>query len=258
SSTPDHRIQSILIVLLKNVRRAYNALHEGTDSAFSASTTDDGNVLFLLSSYPLCNIPGHRPRPSSHARIALSNTTAMTLAPPHLLLPLSRITTLLFLLFLFPAVLMWLPPKFLVRTSSTSHHIPATSPDTATAGGTRQGIDSSTRTVPRSSGSTLTLQHDAGSRASSDAPDCPSSPSPTPFVDTMIHMSTFSSSDLPQLDPTALTGSFSRNLIPSCQPPLLSPLLLILLHSRRMFLIRVPLPKEKTVRRPLARGHGHT
>ncbi|KAH9011323.1 hypothetical protein EDB85DRAFT_2160092 [Lactarius pseudohatsudake] len=93
------------------------------------------------------------------------------------------------------------------QTNVQSHHIPATSPDTATAGGTRQGIDSSTRTVPRSSGSTLTLQHDAGSRASSDAPDCPSSPSPTPFVDTMIHMSTFSSSDLPQLDPTALTGT---------------------------------------------------
>jgi hypothetical protein len=42
-ATPDHRTRSILIVLLKNVRRAYIALHEGTDSAptaFSSSRTD--------------------------------------------------------------------------------------------------------------------------------------------------------------------------------------------------------------------------
>ena len=79
--TLDHRIRSILIALLKNVRCAYISFHQGTDSAptaFSASTADDEHVLFSLSSYPLCNIPGHRPRPSSHSRVAFSNATAPT------------------------------------------------------------------------------------------------------------------------------------------------------------------------------------
>lgn len=65
----DHRTRSTLITLLKNVRRAYIALHENTDSApmsFSDSTADDDHVLFSLSSYPLCNIPGHRPFHASH------------------------------------------------------------------------------------------------------------------------------------------------------------------------------------------------
>jgi hypothetical protein len=80
-TTPDHRIRSILIVLLKNVRCAYTSFHEGTDSAptaFSASTADDEHVLFLLSSYPLCNTPGHRPHPASHTRVEFSNATAPT------------------------------------------------------------------------------------------------------------------------------------------------------------------------------------
>jgi len=76
-TTSDHRIQSILIVLLQNVRRAYIALHEGTDSAptaFSASTTDNEHSLFLLSSYPLCNIPDHRPCPVSRVLDATART----------------------------------------------------------------------------------------------------------------------------------------------------------------------------------------
>jgi hypothetical protein len=63
ATTPDYHIRSILIVLLKNVRRAYIALHDGTDSAptaFSGSTADDEHALFSPSSYPLCNIPCHR------------------------------------------------------------------------------------------------------------------------------------------------------------------------------------------------------
>ena len=74
-TTPDHRIRSIHIALLKNARGAYIALHKGTDSV---SRTDDEHVLFLLSSYPVCDIPDHHPRPASHVYDALVDTTART------------------------------------------------------------------------------------------------------------------------------------------------------------------------------------
>jgi hypothetical protein len=91
-TTPDHHTRSILIVLLKNVRRAYIALHEGTDSsptAFSTSTTDDEDVLFLLSSYPRCNIPGHLPRAALHVRDAFIDAASRTYtsAPQPIVLP---------------------------------------------------------------------------------------------------------------------------------------------------------------------------
>jgi hypothetical protein len=79
ATTPDHHIWLILIILLKNVRRVYIALHDGSDSAptiFSGSTADDEHTLFLPSSYPLCNIPCHHPRHASHS----SNAIALT--PP--------------------------------------------------------------------------------------------------------------------------------------------------------------------------------
>jgi hypothetical protein len=81
AATPDHHIRAILILLLKNVRHAYLTLHLGTDSApiaFSTSTTDDEHALFLLSSYPLCKTPAHRPRPAAHVSDAFFDTTART------------------------------------------------------------------------------------------------------------------------------------------------------------------------------------
>jgi hypothetical protein len=66
----DPHIRTILIPMLKNVRRAYIALHEGTDSAptvFCGSTADDEYILFSISSYPLCNIPGHHTLYASNA-----------------------------------------------------------------------------------------------------------------------------------------------------------------------------------------------
>ncbi|KAI9447478.1 hypothetical protein H4582DRAFT_5952 [Lactarius indigo] len=78
-TTPDHRVRTFVLASLRNVRRAYIALHGGTNSAptaFSTSTTDDAHVLFLSSSYPLCNVPDHHPRPASHARVEFSDTTA--------------------------------------------------------------------------------------------------------------------------------------------------------------------------------------
>ncbi|KAF8265787.1 hypothetical protein EI94DRAFT_1803965 [Lactarius quietus] len=68
--TQDHRIRSLSIAILKDVRHAYIALHDGTDSAptaFSATTIDDEPNLFLSSSYLPCNIPEHRPDHALHA-----------------------------------------------------------------------------------------------------------------------------------------------------------------------------------------------
>ena len=80
-TTPDHRIRSILIILLKNVRHAYIVLHEDTDSAptaFSTSTTNDEHVLFLLSSYPICKNRSHRLRPALHVHDAFVDATVRT------------------------------------------------------------------------------------------------------------------------------------------------------------------------------------
>ena len=70
-STPDARFRSVYIAILRNVRNAYIALHQqDTNSAptafFSSSTTDNALALMLPSSYPLCNISGHRLHPTSH------------------------------------------------------------------------------------------------------------------------------------------------------------------------------------------------
>jgi hypothetical protein len=193
-TTSDHRIRSFLIASLKIVRRAYIALHEGTDSAptrFSASTTDDENVLSPVSSYPLCNISGHRPCSSSHTRVAFSKATPLTphihvSAPlPHALLltpPSSRPSSSSSA----PAPLRvdvnlmdvpppnnndtFVPGSFHAshRTTVECHRMSAISPDPATTGATRQGNDPLARTVSRS---TPALQHNADFRASSDAPD---------------------------------------------------------------------------------------
>jgi hypothetical protein len=92
ATTPDYHIRSILIVLLKNVRRVYIALHDGTDSAptaFSGSTADDEHALFLPSSYPLCNVPSHIPRPAPHVHDIFVDATAHSYpsAPQTTILP---------------------------------------------------------------------------------------------------------------------------------------------------------------------------
>jgi hypothetical protein len=74
--TPDHRIRSLSIAILKDVRHAYIALHDGTDSApmaFSATTIDDEPNLFLSSSYVLCHISDHRPH-HAHTEDVLINS----------------------------------------------------------------------------------------------------------------------------------------------------------------------------------------
>jgi hypothetical protein len=82
--TSDPHIRSLSIVVLKDVRHAYITLHDGTDSAptaFSATTIDDEYFLFLTSSYPLCNIPEHRPPHTLRVQDAHSDATVSTVVP---------------------------------------------------------------------------------------------------------------------------------------------------------------------------------
>ncbi|KAI9445737.1 hypothetical protein BJY52DRAFT_410901 [Lactarius psammicola] len=56
----DDRLSPLFI--LRPIRNVYIALHQGTDAAptrFSASTRDQDYILWLPSSYPVCNVAGH-------------------------------------------------------------------------------------------------------------------------------------------------------------------------------------------------------
>ena len=71
----------IPISILRNIRHLYMALHEGTDATpieLSASTKDRDPVLFRSSSYPSCNIPGHR---SHLPRIIIGAHSSAALLP---------------------------------------------------------------------------------------------------------------------------------------------------------------------------------
>ena len=106
------------IDILRRIRHSYIALHQGTDAAptsFSDSTSDDANILFELSSYPLCNIVGHRSDPAAHNLITTSPTS-----------PLST--------FLDPAHDPWLRPA-----SLETHALSADSLDIVVAANTMQG-----------------------------------------------------------------------------------------------------------------------
>jgi hypothetical protein len=87
-----------LAYILKPIRNIYLTLHLDTNSAptaFSASTDDKDPILWSLSSYPLCNIPGHHPDSTPHIH---DSATATAIARPDLhdnpaLVPSSRATT---------------------------------------------------------------------------------------------------------------------------------------------------------------------
>ena len=57
-------INPVLVNILRGIRHPYITLHQGTDAAptaFSASTHEGDLILYMPSSYPLCNLAGHRP-----------------------------------------------------------------------------------------------------------------------------------------------------------------------------------------------------
>ncbi|KAI9450987.1 hypothetical protein BJY52DRAFT_1191305 [Lactarius psammicola] len=98
-----------------------------------------------------------------------------------------------------------------------SHRIPAISPEPPTAGPKLRVIDRSASTTPRS---TPALQHAADFRISFDAPDVPSSPSPTATLDAMTPMGTLSSSEPPatRSDDRAQSRSESHSLLSATAP----------------------------------------
>ena len=68
------------IWILRLIRHHYIALHEGTDSApnaFSASTDYFDTILWEPSSYPSCNIDGHRPDSTAHVPVPTSGTVPL-------------------------------------------------------------------------------------------------------------------------------------------------------------------------------------
>ena len=80
------------IYILRYIRHLYLALHQGTNAAptvFSAMIADHDDILSHCSSYPECNIEGHRPTTSGEADQA---PTATSLTFPHHLDPLTVIT----------------------------------------------------------------------------------------------------------------------------------------------------------------------
>ena len=70
--------------LLSPIRNVYLTLHLHTDCApthFSASTSDEDPILWLESTYPLCNMPSHHPHPTT----PIHDDSASTSTPRHVL-----------------------------------------------------------------------------------------------------------------------------------------------------------------------------
>ena len=90
TSAEDERVQTISRFILINSRRIYIALHQGTDSApttFSTSTGDFDLILYSPTSYPLCNVLGHRHRsdltPHNHEPEVAADTIVAFSDVPH-------------------------------------------------------------------------------------------------------------------------------------------------------------------------------
>lgn len=78
----DFTSRSLLILILKSLRKAYLALHEGTDSAPRAFAASTDVVVLLASSFPLCWISDHRPHHASHAQAQDADTEVTDLTFP--------------------------------------------------------------------------------------------------------------------------------------------------------------------------------
>ena len=75
------------ILILKEIRHLYIALHQGTDAApiaYSDLTTDDDNIPLSQLSYPLCDVVEHRPDSTVHVPFPAGKTTnPFTITSPH-------------------------------------------------------------------------------------------------------------------------------------------------------------------------------
>jgi hypothetical protein len=194
--------------ILRPIRNIYLTLHLDTDSsptAFDASTGDNNHMLYYLSSYPLCNIPGHHPDSTTHIHDVSVSTTIPravlhdndALVPPSLAdVPPPSVLTSPIHLDETPMDAPLLDKNTSVpvsfhppcQTATGSVHDSATSPDPAAAAATRG--NTTTRTMPPTTCETsmsassapphtaVSLQNNADLLVHSDAPEIPSSASP--------------------------------------------------------------------------------
>ena len=82
-----HGAGSTPILILKEIRHLYIALHEGTDAApvaYSDLITDDDNILLSPLSYPLCDVVEHRPDSTVQVPAPIGKTAhPLTITSPH-------------------------------------------------------------------------------------------------------------------------------------------------------------------------------
>ncbi|KAH9029498.1 hypothetical protein EDB85DRAFT_1522252 [Lactarius pseudohatsudake] len=86
----DHlNVQNVSLATLKNVRKVYIALHEHTVAHSTVfATTDDGDAaLDVITSYPICTIPGHEPAHSGGLSDLLGQATQPPVSLPSPILP---------------------------------------------------------------------------------------------------------------------------------------------------------------------------
>ena len=72
------------VCILRWIRHLYISLHQGTDAAltaFSASTNEFDDILFMPSSYPLCNLASHRPDSIPQIPVPTSCEVPLSLPP---------------------------------------------------------------------------------------------------------------------------------------------------------------------------------
>ena len=183
------RWRGLFLDILRQIRDVYTALHQDTDSAstrFSASTGDWDDILFELSSYPVCNVAGHIHDDSASttfARTVLHDTAALDPAShPSPDVPSSSVPDPLHVdesLTNVPPLDNFHPAH---QTTVESLRIPVISPDSAIASDiVTSGItmphptpETSTSTPSLSSTSlpaAVALQHNAHLLTSSDPPN---------------------------------------------------------------------------------------
>jgi hypothetical protein len=187
--------------ILKPIRHVYIQLHHGTNSAptrFSASTSDENDILDEPDSYPMCNITDHVhdgstsimfPRPVPHDDAVLSAVPLTSLDAP--LFPVPALLHIDENLTTLPPLDISYPTH---QNIDSLQRVPVISPDLATAGITMPRpspeTSSSTTTSPLSSASRppdVSLRHNSNLLAPSDPPNLPSSASSTTVTDNILH-----------------------------------------------------------------------
>ena len=129
-------VQRIVTRILMPIRHVYIHLHEGTNSAptyFSASTSEDHEILLDLDSYPMCNVTGHRDSfltfllSDSHDNPSLAPASLASLATPSFPLPApSHVDDI--------ATALLHDNSRPTRQTTQNFRVPVTSPDPASAG----------------------------------------------------------------------------------------------------------------------------